>query len=243
MAASGSGSGMAGIRDDKSLSKDDGLAHGLDKTMDGISMGSMDDDITEKGKGKEKEEGDVLKSLIFETVSRLSEEEKMVFMKEMSRKLEMGNLKKQGVQFNPEEYQESDVFGLDNDFITNIPVPSIHSFGGHSGYVPGDRTVMQDLRPVKIKPADKGLVFKEGDYIERFLGDFDYAADIDGASDLDKCIQVNFFIPDKDMKTVIDSMEGSRRKNWLMLKRNLVEIWGAGLLPLYTLNDLDGLCD
>ena len=87
----------------------------------------------------------------------------MVFMKEMSRKLDMGNLKKQGMRFNPEEYQESDVFGLDNDFLTNIPVPSIHSFGGHSGYVPGDRTVMEDMRPVKIKPADKGLVFKEGD--------------------------------------------------------------------------------
>ena len=85
MAASGSGSGMAGIRDEKSLSKDDCLAHGLDKTMDGISMGSMDDEVTEKGKGKEKEEGDVLTSLLFGKVSRLSEEEKMVFMKEMSR--------------------------------------------------------------------------------------------------------------------------------------------------------------
>ena len=57
-----------------------------------------------------------MKSLLFETVSRLSEEEKMVFMKEMSRKLDMGNLKKKGVQFNPEEYQESNMFGLDNDF-------------------------------------------------------------------------------------------------------------------------------
>ena len=45
------------------------------------------------------------------------------------------------------------------------------------------------------------------------------------------------------MKTVIESMEGYRRKNWLMLKRNMIEICGAGLLPLYTLNDLGGLCD
>ena len=57
MAASGSGSGMAGICDEKRLSKDDCLAHGLDKTMDGISMGSMDDDVTEKGKGKKRKKG------------------------------------------------------------------------------------------------------------------------------------------------------------------------------------------
>ena len=127
MAASVSGSGLAGIGHENRMGKDDGLAPGLDKTMEGISLGSMDDgDVTEKGKGKEKEGGDVLKSLLFETVSRLSEDEKMVFMKEMSRKLDMGNLKKQGVQFDPEE-EDGGAFGLGNEFIPNIPVPSIHS--------------------------------------------------------------------------------------------------------------------
>ena len=234
-----SGSGLTGIGASKSLGND----VDLDKTMEGLSLGSMDDDVTEKGKGRVKEEGDVLKSLLFETVSRLGDDEKLTFMREMSRKLDMGNLKKQGVQFSPEEYQEDGSFRLDKDFLTDIPVPSIYSFGGHSGYGPEDRSQRSEVKPVKIKPADKGLVFKEGDDIERFLGDFEDAAYIDGASDLDKCIQVKFFIPDKDMKTMIESMEGYRKKSWVMLKRNMMEIWGAGLLPLYTLNDLDGLCD
>ena len=42
MAASGSGSGLAGLGSEK---KDDGLAHGLDKTMDGVSLDSIEEEI------------------------------------------------------------------------------------------------------------------------------------------------------------------------------------------------------
>lgn len=66
---------------------------------------------------------------------------------------------------------------------------------------------MEDPRPVKIKPADKHLGFREGDDIDRFLGNFDDADYIDGAPDMDKCIQVNFSIADKEMKNVLESME------------------------------------
>ena len=240
MAASTSKAGVSGIgMGDKTFVGDDEL----NKTMEGISLGSMDDDVTEKGKGRDDGEGgNVLQSLLFETASRMSVREKMAFMREMSRNIDMERLKKQGVQFDPYE-EEAEVFGLDKDLLTNIPAPSHISASGHSAFGLGDKSGLEDVRPVKIKPADKGLIFKEGDDIERFLGDFDDAAYIDGASDLDKCIQVKFFIPDKEMKTVIEGMEGYRRKNWAMLKRNMIEIWGAGLLPLYTLNDLDALCD
>lgn len=75
------------------------------------------------------------------------------------------------------------------------------------------------------------------------MSDFEDAAYVDGASDMDKCIQVKFFLSDNDTKTVVESMEGYRRKNWFLLKSNMMELWGAGMIPLYTLDDLDSLCD
>ncbi|KAG0140266.1 hypothetical protein CROQUDRAFT_53509, partial [Cronartium quercuum f. sp. fusiforme G11] len=89
---------------------------------------------------------------------------------------------------------------------------------------------------------DKSLRFKDGDDIDRFIQDFEDAAFIDGASDLDKCIQFKFFIPDKDTKTVIESMEGYKVKRWVILKNEMKQLWGAGLEALYTLEDIFSLC-
>lgn len=91
---------------------------------------------------------------------------------------------------------------------------------------------MEDTKPRRIRPADENLGLKEGDDIDRFLCDFDDVSYVDGASDLDKCIQLKFYIPDKDLKTVVGSMEGYKRKKWSMLKRNMKQLWSAGLLPL-----------
>ena len=61
-----------------------------------------------------------------------------------------------------------------------------------------------------MKPGDKSLFCREADDIKRFLGD--YSAYVDGGSEMDECIQVKFFILDKEIKTVIGSMKGSKRK-------------------------------
>ena len=47
-------------------------------------------------------------------------------------------------------------------WITNIPVTSNFSASGHSGYGPGERKMMEDARPVNIKPADKSLILGKG---------------------------------------------------------------------------------
>lgn len=60
MAASGFESGLAGVCDEKSIDKDDAQAQELDKTIDGDSLGFLDDQVTEKGKSNNKENGDLV---------------------------------------------------------------------------------------------------------------------------------------------------------------------------------------
>lgn len=104
-------------------------------------------------------------------------------------------------------------------------------------------TFMGNSKPIRIKPVDKNLPFTKSDDIERFLGDFDDSACIGGASDMDKCTQVKLSIPDREMKNVIEGMEGCRGKSRLLLTWNMMEIWDSGLLPPYTLNNLNDLRD
>lgn len=85
-------------------------------------------------------------------------------------------------------------------------------------------TFMGNSKPIRIKPVDKNLPFTKSDDIERFLGDFDDSACIGGASDMDKCTQVKLSIPDREMKNVIEGMEGCRGKSRLLLTWNMMEI-------------------
>lgn len=115
----------------------DGKVDVIDKTMEVVTLSEDGDSMNSfgtGGKGKDKEgEMDVAKSLLFETLNRLPEEEQKYFVDLIKRKdikgrkdlkaVIMQELNKQGEQFDPDE-DVSDVFGLDKDSLTNIPVPS-----------------------------------------------------------------------------------------------------------------------
>lgn len=58
----------------------------------------------------------------------------------------------------------------------------------------------------EYKEKDRSLYSASDQRPKRY--DFDNSAYIDGASDMDKCIQVNFLLPDKENMTVVDIFGG-----------------------------------
>ncbi|KAG0141536.1 hypothetical protein CROQUDRAFT_51545, partial [Cronartium quercuum f. sp. fusiforme G11] len=78
--------------------------------------------------------------------------------------------------------------------------------------------------------------------IDRFIKDFESYAHSDGASDRDKCHQVVFFMPEAEVRTTVEAMDGYLQRKWMLLRREMKELWGAGLEPLYTINGLVQLC-
>ena len=75
MEASGSGKGVSVGIDGKDA---------MDKTMEGMSL-SEAGDLVDKGKGRV--EGDVFNSMFYETVSRMTEDEKTTFMRCLPRRI------------------------------------------------------------------------------------------------------------------------------------------------------------
>lgn len=96
-------------------------------------------------------------------------------------------------------------------------------------------------RPTKIKNFG-ALIFKEGDDIEIFLKNFERAAYTDGANDEECCYQLVSFIYGDQNKQAVEDKEGFKRQRWVMLKREMKELWVGGLQPFNTFNNLKNLC-
>ncbi|OAV85769.1 hypothetical protein PTTG_30282 [Puccinia triticina 1-1 BBBD Race 1] len=97
-----------------------------------------------------------------------------------------------------------------------------------------------DRRMVKIKPQDKSLGF-DGSNVERFLADYQLAARLDGASEMDMAQQVQFFIRTVEVKDVVETLDGSDPPNWMLLREAMLSHWGKIDIACFTTRDLEDL--
>ncbi|OAV94932.1 hypothetical protein PTTG_07928, partial [Puccinia triticina 1-1 BBBD Race 1] len=93
---------------------------------------------------------------------------------------------------------------------------------------------------IKIKPQDKTLGF-DGTSVERFLADYQLAARLDGASELDMAQQVRFFIRGAEIKDVVETLDGFEPPNWTALKAAMLSHWGRIDTARFTTQDLEDL--
>ncbi|OAV95962.1 hypothetical protein PTTG_09728 [Puccinia triticina 1-1 BBBD Race 1] len=96
------------------------------------------------------------------------------------------------------------------------------------------------VRRAKIKPQDKALGFK-GTHVERFLADYQLAADLDGASEFDMAQQVRFFVRKAKVKDVLETLNGYDPPVWSSLKASMLAYWGQVDTARFTLPDLEAL--
>ncbi|OAV87487.1 hypothetical protein PTTG_10165 [Puccinia triticina 1-1 BBBD Race 1] len=95
---------------------------------------------------------------------------------------------------------------------------------------------------VKIKPQDRELKFN-GKRVEAFLRQYELAANLDGASDEDKVLQIPSFLGSEDIQDAVWDMSGYTSKSWATLKEQMVERWGQFDVVRYTVADLQALKD
>ncbi|OAV85430.1 hypothetical protein PTTG_30528 [Puccinia triticina 1-1 BBBD Race 1] len=98
----------------------------------------------------------------------------------------------------------------------------------------------EDSRMIKIKPQDKTLGF-DGTNVERFLADYQLAARLDGASELDMAQQVRFFIRGAEVKDIVKTLDGFEPPNWALLKAAMKSHWGRIDTARFTTQDLEEL--
>ncbi|OAV85010.1 hypothetical protein PTTG_30871, partial [Puccinia triticina 1-1 BBBD Race 1] len=98
----------------------------------------------------------------------------------------------------------------------------------------------EDSRMIKIKPQDKTLGFN-GTNVERFLADYQLAARLDGASELDMAQQVRFFIRGAEVKDIVETLDGFEPPNWALLKAAMKSHWGRIDTARFTTQDLEEL--
>ncbi|OAV95603.1 hypothetical protein PTTG_26604 [Puccinia triticina 1-1 BBBD Race 1] len=95
---------------------------------------------------------------------------------------------------------------------------------------------------VKIKPQDRGLKFT-GTRVEAFLRQYELAANLDGASDEDKVLQIPSFLGSEDIQDAVWDMSGYATKSWATLRKQMIERWGQVDAVRYTVADLQALKD
>ncbi|MGC5652429.1 UNVERIFIED_CONTAM: hypothetical protein RCG69_18950, partial [Kocuria sp. CPCC 205293] len=95
---------------------------------------------------------------------------------------------------------------------------------------------------VKIKPQDRNLKFT-GTRVEAFLRQYELAANLDGASDEDKVLQIPSFLGSEDIQDAVWDMSGYATKSWAVLREQMVERWGQVDIVRYTVADLQALKD
>ncbi|OAV89268.1 hypothetical protein PTTG_28745 [Puccinia triticina 1-1 BBBD Race 1] len=101
-----------------------------------------------------------------------------------------------------------------------------------------------DPRPVKmkkIKPQD-GLKF-DGSNVERFLDDYELAAELDEASDYDKARQVVRFVENGETRAVLKTLEGHKPPDWSKLKAAMLAYWADVDTAVFTERDVANLVD
>ncbi|OAV90144.1 hypothetical protein PTTG_06202 [Puccinia triticina 1-1 BBBD Race 1] len=96
------------------------------------------------------------------------------------------------------------------------------------------------VRRVKIKPQDKALGF-DGTHVERFLADYQLAADLDGASEFNMAQQVRFFVRKAEVKDILETLDGYDPPVWSSLKASMLAYWGQVDTARFTLPDLEAL--
>ncbi|OAV84654.1 hypothetical protein PTTG_31135, partial [Puccinia triticina 1-1 BBBD Race 1] len=73
---------------------------------------------------------------------------------------------------------------------------------------------------VKIKPQDRNLKFT-GTRVEAFLRQYELAANLDGASDEDKVLQIPSFLGSEDIQDAVWDMSGYATKSWAVLREQM----------------------
>ncbi|OAV85686.1 hypothetical protein PTTG_10650 [Puccinia triticina 1-1 BBBD Race 1] len=99
-----------------------------------------------------------------------------------------------------------------------------------------------DPRPAKmrkIKPQE-GLKF-DGSNIERFLANYELAAELDEASDYDKARQIVRFVKNGETRAVLETLEGNAPPNWSKLKAAMLSYWADVDTALFTERDIVSL--
>jgi hypothetical protein len=97
---------------------------------------------------------------------------------------------------------------------------------------------------VKIEPQDSELRFSRGDDVQKFLRDFEVAANVDGASGGDMAMQVCAFVNGKDLKEEIKELKGwgEGEWDWKLLKMEMKDRYASVReAPKYTVEDLKEL--
>ncbi|OAV86352.1 hypothetical protein PTTG_10383, partial [Puccinia triticina 1-1 BBBD Race 1] len=99
-----------------------------------------------------------------------------------------------------------------------------------------------DPRPSKMKKIkpQEGLKF-DGSNIERFLADYELAAELDEASDYDKARQVVRFVENGETRAVLETLEGNVPPNWSKLKAAMLSYWADVDTALFTKRDIASL--
>ncbi|KAH9441312.1 hypothetical protein Pst134EB_029973 [Puccinia striiformis f. sp. tritici] len=92
----------------------------------------------------------------------------------------------------------------------------------------------------KIEPQDEDLCFT-GTNVERFLEDFELAAELDGACEYDMARQLHSFIKGDDIKEIFKTLDGYKPPDWTKLKASMIEYWGQVDTAKFTARDLDNL--
>ncbi|OAV86696.1 hypothetical protein PTTG_29772 [Puccinia triticina 1-1 BBBD Race 1] len=96
-----------------------------------------------------------------------------------------------------------------------------------------------DPRPAKMKKIkpQEGLKF-DGSNIERFLADYELAAELDEASDYDKARQIVRFVENGETRAVLETLEGNSPPNWSKLKAAMLSYWADVDTALFTERDI-----
>ncbi|OAV86302.1 hypothetical protein PTTG_05009 [Puccinia triticina 1-1 BBBD Race 1] len=100
------------------------------------------------------------------------------------------------------------------------------------------------VRPAKmkkIKPQD-GLKF-DGSNIERFLADYELAAELDDASDYDKARQVVRFVENGEVRDILETLEGNIPPEWPKLKAAMLSYWSDVDTAQFTERDIVSLVE
>ncbi|KAI7934293.1 hypothetical protein MJO28_017194 [Puccinia striiformis f. sp. tritici] len=92
----------------------------------------------------------------------------------------------------------------------------------------------------KIKPQDEDLCFN-GSNVERFLEDYELAAELDSASKYDMAQQLRLFIKGDDIKDIFETLDGFKPPDCTKLKAAMIEYWGQVDTAKFTARDLDNL--
>ncbi|MBW0571985.1 hypothetical protein O181_111700 [Austropuccinia psidii MF-1] len=110
-----------------------------------------------------------------------------------------------------------------NPRINNIPRAFVSTPNDPS---PLQQQVLKQERPVvKIRAKDYNLNFN-GEEVEKFIKKVERISQIEGATDEDLSMQMEFWTTDPRVSDAIEAMPGHEEGNWTQLKKYLIAKWG-----------------